>query len=165
MSMFVPDLYFDTIYDVTPNLLQMRGIRFLLLDIDNTLVTYADAVPTESVCNWLKAMYDSGVKCAFVSNNSSDRADMFAENTPCEAFANAHKPFVSSAEKAMKSLGATEADTAVIGDQIFTDILMGKRLGVFTVLVKPIDDKRDFFTRFKRVLEKPFLRLYSKRNH
>ena len=35
-------------------------------------------------------------------------------------------------------MGCTSAETAIVGDQIFTDILGGNRAGVTTLLVEPI---------------------------
>ena len=65
----------------------------------------------------------------------------------------------------MEAMGTTYADTAVLGDQIFTDVLAGKRLGLRCILVKPIKDKKSLFFFFKRLLEKPFLYLYKKKRH
>ena len=36
---FVPDIMFESALDITPELLIEKGIRAVVLDIDNTLVT------------------------------------------------------------------------------------------------------------------------------
>jgi predicted HAD superfamily phosphohydrolase YqeG len=63
----------------------------------------------------------------------------------------------------MAAMGTTCSETAVLGDQIFTDILAGKRLGLHCILVKPINDKKTPFFIIKRLLEKPFIYIYNYR--
>ena len=67
-KLLVPDLCPEHYYDVTPELVKSMGGSALLCDIDNTLVTYDDPVPTPEVLRWIENMESSGVKIAFVSN-------------------------------------------------------------------------------------------------
>ena len=67
---FIPTRIYGDIYEITPEALAGMGISALILDIDNTLVTYDDPKPTESVSKWLDAMHTAGIKTAFVSNNA-----------------------------------------------------------------------------------------------
>ncbi len=162
---FVPDHYYDTIYEVTPALLKAEGVRGLILDIDNTLVTYDDADPTPPVLRWVKEMQENGISLAFVSNNSKrERVERF--NRPFSFFAAAKsgKPGTKQVRAALKYMGISAAEACVIGDQVFTDIFAGKRLGTRSVLVKPIKDKTTLFFRFKRKLEVPVIRRYYKNN-
>ena len=73
----LPDRIFDDIYKITPDFLAKEGIRALILDIDNTLVTYDDPKPTASVREWLDSMKRAGIEAAFVSNNNADRVALF----------------------------------------------------------------------------------------
>ena len=162
---FVPDHYFDTIYEITPELLKREGIRALVLDIDNTLVTYDDPDPTPSVLRWVEEMRAAGISLAFVSNNSSrERVERF--NRPFAFFATAKsgKPGTKYVKKAIAFMGAETKTTCVVGDQVFTDIFVGKRMGTRSILVKPIKDKTTLFFRCKRKLEKPVLRRYFRIN-
>ncbi|MCQ2424976.1 MAG: YqeG family HAD IIIA-type phosphatase [Lachnospiraceae bacterium] len=162
---FVPDLYFDTIYEITPALLKREGINALVLDIDNTLVTYDDPDPTPPVLRWAEEMRAAGISLAFVSNNSSrERVERF--NRPFGFFATAKsgKPGTKYVKKAIAFMGASPETTCVVGDQVFTDIFVGKRMGTHSILVKPIKDKTTLFFRFKRKLEKPVLRRYARIN-
>ena len=76
----------------------------------------------------------------------------------------AKKPFAGGVKKAMAALGTDITNTIFIGDQILTDVWAAHNAGIKAILVPPIKDRTDLFTRFKRVLEKPFLRIYRKRN-
>ncbi len=161
--LFCPDLRFRDIYEIDPRRLAELGIKAVLLDIDNTLVTYDDPVPTEPALGWLAKLAENGIKTAFISNNERERVEKFNEKLGYPAEWKAGKPLVRKSRRAMNALGAVPGETAVIGDQIFTDIRSGKKLGVaLTVLVEPIKDKRTLFFRFKRLLEKPVKRRYAK---
>ena len=70
---FLPTGIYETIYKITPEFLRKEGITALILDIDNTLVTYDDPTPTEPVTAWLGAMHEAGISTAFVSNNHEPR--------------------------------------------------------------------------------------------
>jgi HAD superfamily phosphatase (TIGR01668 family) len=160
-----PKSFFSDIYEITPEFLKEKGIRAIVSDIDNTLVTYDDAKPTERLLEWFSAMQDAGIKIAFISNNSGERVRIFNEELGYHYFPNAKKPLIKTMLKAIDTLGEGKEHTAALGDQILTDIVAGNRAGIYTILVPPINDKRDIFTRFKRLLERPIIRKYEKRNN
>ncbi len=163
--MFVPDLYFDTVFEVTPEMLTEKGIKALILDIDNTLVPYEIPEPTEEIRAWLESMWNVGIKTAFVSNNHAPRVELFNLTLGCPAFPDSGKPLKKCCAKAIDALGVSKDEIAIIGDQVFTDVLAGRNCGLkMAILVKPIKDKTNLFFRFKRLLEKPVIRKY-KRKH
>lgn len=162
---FMPDLYLPDIYGITPGMLRKKGIHALIMDIDNTMVTYDDPEPTPRLDAWLAAMLENGIRIALVSNNSSEeRVRIFNRRLGFYATANSKKPLRAPMKKALAYLKAQPAETAVVGDQIFTDIFAGKRMGMYSILVKPIRDKTNLFFRVKRRLEAPVLRRYRKKN-
>lgn len=161
---FVPDYYFDTFDLASAEFLLSLGIRGIILDVDNTLEPYENPHPGEHVKKWLSELSSSGIRAAIVSNNNSDRINEFNKELGLFAISKAKKPLRGNIKRAMAELGTDKNSTAIMGDQIFTDILAGKRCGLAaTILVPPIKDKRDFFTRFKRWLERPILKKYRKR--
>ncbi len=161
---FMPDLYLDDIYGITPELLTKKGIKAVLLDIDNTLVTYDDPMPTESVLKWLDSLKKAGISAAFISNNHKERVELFNSELKFFATYDSRKPSGKCYRAAMAHLGTDRSNTAVIGDQVFTDVWSAKRLGLYAILVKPIKDKTSLFFRSKRALEKPILRRYAKKH-
>ena len=161
----LPTNIYKDIYEITPDALRKMGIAALILDIDNTLVTYDDPKPTEGVTEWLDTMRGAGVQIAFVSNNHAPRVATFCEGLGCYYHADAAKPSRRYMREAMAHMGTTVENTACVGDQIFTDVLAGKRTGMRAFLVPPIKDKRTLFFRAKRALEVPFLRMYHKRRN
>ena len=161
-----PDYYFERYSDVSPSFLKEHGIKTLLLDVDNTLAPYEQAVPDAEILAWLSSLSENGISYAFVSNNSSDeRIRIFNDGIGAVAFAKSGKPFAKrNIDKALLALGGQIEDAAFMGDQIFTDVCAGKFNGMKAILVPPIKDKKNLFFRFKRALEKPILNYYFKKN-
>ena len=159
----VPDLYCDDIYGITPEYIKGMGIEAVILDIDNTLVPYEIAEPTEEVRAWLNALTDNGIKVAFVSNNHAPRVEKFNETLGFPAFPDSGKPFKKACNAAMAALGSKPENTAIIGDQVFTDVLAGRNAGLKAAfLVKPIKDKTNLFFKTKRLMEVPVLKKYKR---
>ena len=159
----VPDFRFDKFSDVTLEFFINQGVKGVILDIDNTLEPYENPMPSPAVVEWLFILNNNGIKTAFVSNNNKDRVNTFNSELKIPAFPKAKKPFSKNLKRAMLEMGSDKSNTVIMGDQVFTDVLAGRMAGIKTILVPPIKDKRDIFTRFKRLLEKPILRKYDKR--
>ena len=160
---FIPDFVFDKFDDVTPDFLKEQGIRFLLIDIDNTLAPYEEPVPNERVKAWFTALAEAEIRAVLVSNNNAERVELFNGELGLPAFADCHKPSTKMLRKIIKQFDAKIEETSALGDQIFTDVWGAKMIGARAILVPPIRDKKNLFFRTKRLLEKPFLRMYRKR--
>lgn len=163
-DLLTPDYMFGHYYEVTPAFLQGIGVRALLIDIDNTLAPYEQPQPDEQIERWFCSLRESGIVAALVSNNHAPRVDEFNRTLGLLAYPDSHKPCRKTPLRAMRELGVTEAETAVLGDQLLTDVLTGKRMGLRAIAVPPIKDKTNFFFRFKRLCERPFVRRYAKRH-
>ena len=77
---FVPDMMFDSVFEIKPEMLIERNIRAVVLDIDNTLVTYGVAEPTEEVIAWIETLKSAGLHVAIASNNHEPRVALFNKN-------------------------------------------------------------------------------------
>ncbi len=160
----MPDERFATFEGADPEFLRAAGIRALLLDIDNTLEPYENPEPGEAVRAWLASLSDAGIGVAFVSNNNAERVGRFNRDLGYPAFPKARKPLGKFIRRAMRALGAKPEETALMGDQIFTDVLAAHLAGLRAYLVPPIRDKRDALTRFKRRLERPILKRWERKH-
>lgn len=128
-----------SIFDIEPAALARRGIKLLLADLDNTLVPYGVPEPTEQVRAWNRALAQAGITLFVLSNNRHPgRPERFSNALGVPFIGHAGKPKPGSFYRAMEQMGCTPAQTAIVGDQIFTDILGGSRAGVTTLLVEPI---------------------------
>ena len=161
----IPDYLFDHFYEASPEFLKSIGIKAIILDIDNTLEPYENAIPGERVLSWLKSLKDESIGCAFVSNNGRERVELFNKQLDLPAYYKAGKPFTKNVYNAMRDLSSDKSNTILMGDQIFTDVWAARNAGIRAILVPPINDKKDIFTKFKRLLEKPILKSYEKRKN
>ncbi|WP_069649456.1 YqeG family HAD IIIA-type phosphatase [Caloranaerobacter ferrireducens] len=162
MSKLLPDLYVNTIFDIDLKTLKAKGIDSIIVDIDNTLVSWETEYASEEVVDWFKRIKELGFKCCIISNNTKDRVVKFNRNLEVYAIHRAVKPRKKPFLKAIKLMNTKPSKTVVIGDQIFTDILGGNRLGAYTILVVPISKKEFFWTRIIRKLERRILRKIEK---
>ena len=161
---FVPEYKFLTFDCATAEFLTSIGAKGIILDIDNTLEPYEHPLPGDHVIRWLESLKAAGIKAAIVSNNGRERVELFNSVLSLPAYYKAKKPFKKNLKKAMQDMGTSVSDTVLMGDQVFTDVWAAHNAGLAAILVPPINDKRDVFTRFKRWLERPIIRKYEKRN-
>ena len=159
---FVPEYRFKTFDLAGAEFLSSKGVRGIILDIDNTLEPYEHPLPGEHVKIWLKSLSDVGISTAIVSNNNRERVELFNRELGMSAYYKAGKPFKRNLVRAMSDMGTDRTNTILIGDQVFTDVWAAHNAGIPAILVSPINDKRDFITRFKRLLEIPILRKYER---
>ena len=135
----IADMVCDSIYDIDIPALKAAGISLLLADLDNTLVPYGVPLPTDEVCAWNRQLKEAGITLFVLSNNRRpNRPRIFSEGLGVPYIGHAGKPAKRGFVQAMEQIGATAEQTALVGDQIFTDILGGSRAEVTTILVKPI---------------------------
>lgn len=155
LQKLVPRLSVSTIYDIDVEHLWSSGIRGIITDLDNTLVGARDPHATPELIEWLKQVQQLGFKVVIVSNNHRARVSTFAEPLSIPFIYRAKKPTNVSFHKALKLMGIGIKQTAVIGDQMLTDVLGGNRMGLFTILVQPISvTDEGFFTKVNRRIEK-----------
>lgn len=152
-----PRLFVQSIYDIDLNRLMNRGVKGLILDLDNTLVEWNQPVASQDLKDWLTAVKSYRFKTCIVSNNLSERVEQFSRHIGVMAIAKAAKPRRKAFRVAMKKMGTHHRETAVVGDQVFTDILGGNRLKLFTILVRPMNNEEFWTTRLVRRVEEAFV--------
>ena len=162
---FVPEYRFQTFDVANADFLAEIGVKGIILDIDNTLEPYENASPGEHVLVWLRSLSEKGIKAAIVSNNGKERVELFNKDICLPAYYKAKKPFKKNLILAMADMETTPEETILMGDQVFTDVWAAHNAKIPAILVPPIKDKRDIFTRFKRLLEKPIIKKYEKRKN
>lgn len=152
--MLRPDMYVSSLYKINSDKLYESGIRALLLDLDNTIIPWGATEFPGKVVGWLEGLKKKGFKLCVVSNNHVERISMLAEPLDIPFVPNAVKPRRGAFRRAIKLLGIEKDRAAVIGDQIFTDILGGNRLGLYTILVEPMARREFIGTKINRFFEK-----------
>ncbi len=156
-KLLTPDQHLDSIFEVDVDYLESLGIKGIITDMDNTLVPWNDRNITPRLAEWLAALRKRGFKLFIISNNSRDSGGRLALELDIPAIFYAIKPRKRAFRLALENMGLSPGEVAVIGDQIFTDVLGGNRLGLHTILVTPISEKEFFWTRLMRMLERLLL--------
>lgn len=152
-----PDYYYRSIQDIDFALLRERGVTTLLVDLDNTLLPRNCEVATDEACAWARHAADQGMQVCIVSNNWHDRVAALAHEIGVPIVAKALKPFPKAFRRAGAITGAAKGEVAIVGDQMFTDVLGGKLFGAVTVLVTPLSSSDLLHTKLLRRLERILL--------
>ena len=153
----LPDHKFRWLTDISPDFLKGQGKELLLLDLDNTISPYKTERPEEAVLKWADIMKSSGIKLFIVSNNRGSRPEIFSEAMGVGYIKNAKKPLTSGIEAALKINNAERSAAALVGDQIYTDVIAANSAGIMSILVEPIKFT-NVLLALRYVLELPFRR-------
>jgi len=156
-KLLTADAYINSIYDITADDLKRHGIYGLILDIDNTLVATHTKEADEKVISYIKSLNNQGIKTVIVSNARKERVELFSKPFNIEYVYKASKPLGRGFNLAIEKMGLAKEQVAIVGDQLFTDVLGGNLKGIHSILIKPIDPKEPWPIRLKRIFEKPFL--------
>ncbi|HUY11530.1 MAG TPA: YqeG family HAD IIIA-type phosphatase [Candidatus Dormibacteraeota bacterium] len=145
---------FHTLSTIPLQLFEELGVRGLILDLDNTLLGFGAAMPSEENCAWIAAARGAGLEIVLLSNNFAPRVAQIAAALGLRGIPNALKPLPVGFLRAKRALAMRSRCIAVIGDQLFTDVLGARLCGMQAVLVDPIEDRDFLLTRLFRRLER-----------
>ena len=149
-----PDAALRDVLGITPEWLAQRGLRAVILDVDNTLGAYTEREMSREMQEHLHALAQRGVAVAVVSNAAEKRVRRFAGDFPY--IARSGKPSPAALLEMARRLGAEPGQVAMVGDQLLTDIAAGECAGMVTVWVEPLSNNwaLDLFFRLRRRMEK-----------
>ncbi len=156
--MLGPNRFVPRLHDVSLAELSEAGIRGLIIDLDNTLLGFRETELAAEHLAWIAEAHDRGFLMCLVSNNFEPRARAIAGRLKIGCVPNALKPLPFGFMRALKHLGLPRSQVAVVGDQLFTDVLGAKLCGnLYTILTEPIETHDFAITRLFRALERMVL--------
>lgn len=159
---FLPRIIFKSLTDIQPAFLERRGIRLLMLDFDNTILPYTTNEPTAQTAQWLEDLCASKITVCVVSNSKKARVREFCRKMDIPCFTHARKPFSKGIRRCMQSYSLPKSACALVGDQIYTDVLGANCAGITSILVQPIC-LHNIWLKLRHVAEKPFIFLARNR--
>lgn len=162
----IPNQVCDDFTQLPPKELAQKGVRVVLADLDNTLVSYGETHPTQAVIDWKNALKEEGITLFILSNSrKKGRVDVFAQalDVPYQGWSG--KPKKKGYRRALDTLKATPDQCLMVGDQIFTDIFGATRMNIPAILVKPIHFANVGQVLRFHILETPFRHVGSKRQY
>lgn len=155
IELFIPSMVYDSIIDISFTRLKELGIGGLILDLDNTIVAWDKEDMSPEVAKWLCDIKTTDLKICILSNNRTLwRVRGIAGTLDVPFIARAGKPARKGFKQALRILDLSADKVAVVGDQLFTDVLGGNRLSMLTIWVPPLSTKEFFTTKMMRILEK-----------
>lgn len=155
-----PNLYCEKVTDISLDYLEKNNIKGILLDVDNTLLDF-DLKIVDGLEKWYEKIKNNNIKCMILSNsNKTEKIEKVANLLKIEYIKFATKPLKRGFKIAQEKLGLEPENIAVIGDQIFTDVIGANRSKMHSILVKPLAQKDLLLTRFKRPLENLVIKKY-----
>lgn len=160
-DLLFPNLFVPSLFEIPLLELKKKGIRAIIFDLDNTIIAWESENVELDVMLWIKSLKSSGFTCCIVSNNLTDRVQNIAATLEIAYIAKGYKPLSFGFKRALHKFKVPSSQVAVVGDQIFTDVLGGNYLNLYTILVSPLSKKEFFGTKFMRMLEKLILNYYK----
>lgn len=153
-ELLCPQVIVKNLYDIELHTLKDQGIKGIIFDLDNTIIPWDQPEMSPEIIQWLQGILAQGFKICLVSNNMDKRVKKIAEIFDIPFVARAYKPAKAGFKQAITTMKLSNPQVAVIGDQLFTDVLGGNRLGLYTIWVAPLTTKEFIGTKITRRLEK-----------
>ncbi|MBQ9990416.1 MAG: YqeG family HAD IIIA-type phosphatase [Lachnospiraceae bacterium] len=158
---FFPNEIHNSTYEIPFEAWHEKGYRGVIFDIDNTLVPHGADADEKSI-RLFERLRKMGFQTMLLSNNKEPRVKRFAGPVGTGYIFKAGKPSGKNYLKAMELMGTDQETTLFVGDQLFTDVWGAKRLGIYSILVRPMDPREEIQIVLKRYLEKIVLYAYEK---
>jgi HAD superfamily phosphatase (TIGR01668 family) len=155
--MLGPNRFVTRLADVPHEELEALGIGGLIVDLDNTLMGFRETELGHEHLAWVERAHDRGFRMVMVSNNFTERVTGIARQLRIPCIPNALKPLPFGVMRAVRMLEMPHERIAVVGDQLFTDVLSGKLCGLYTILTEPIEAKDFPITKIFRFFERLML--------
>ena len=153
INKILPDMYAESFYTIDEDYLLQNNINNLILDIDGTILKVDDINVPEKLIKRIKTLKNKNIKICLVSNNDENRVKIVADILSVSYLANAKKPLKIAYDKALEILRSNKENTAMIGDQMMSDIKGANENGIYSVLVKPVDKHNNLKTGTSRFLQ------------
>ncbi|HHY06580.1 MAG TPA: YqeG family HAD IIIA-type phosphatase [Clostridia bacterium] len=153
MSVFKPDLMVNSLRDINLKLHWEKGKRGIILDLDNTIVLWNVVELNTEAQSFLEEALALKYKIYLLTNASRKRTENIAQKHDLSYIAPAFKPRKNAFLRALKKMNLQKEEVLVVGDQIFTDIWGGNRVGCYTILVSPLSSREFIGTKILRLLE------------
>jgi len=158
--MLRPDAVVSTVTEVTPDFLRGCGVRAVMVDLDDTLLAAGSDLLEPLFRGWLESLRCADVPVVILSNGTQVRVARWALELDVVGLPLMGKPLGRAFAQGLAQLGTPACETAMIGDQLFTDVLGANLAGMVSILVTPLSPGRLPHTRVLRHVEKVLLKRY-----
>ncbi|MBU2703927.1 HAD superfamily phosphatase (TIGR01668 family) [Sporomusaceae bacterium BoRhaA] len=154
LRLLCPNRSEAVIYDIEPYDLQRENIVGMIVDLDNTIIPWSSLNVPDATMRWIRKLKAAGIQVCLLSNNCGPRVQKIAKILQVPFVSKARKPMIKGFRQAVQMMDLLPQQVAVVGDQIYTDILGGNRIGCYTIWVSPLSTKEFMGTKITRRLER-----------
>ena len=140
----MPKYRYKSVLDITVEDLQKMGAKAVALDIDNTICNDGKTNCIPGLSDWLKRIQSSGIKVMIISNAMPRRPKIVSEALDLPFIASAKKPKPHTLIKGAEMMGVKIHEFAMIGDQVFADVMAANNCGAIPILVDALPGKTRF---------------------
>ncbi len=158
MQKYIPDFYYKNIYEISYKKLKSKNIKTLLFDLDNTIVEAHKKVINLKARKLFQQLQADGFTVMIFSNSPKRRVQIFEKALGVKGYAMSFKPYSIGFQKVFQKNNFVKEETAIIGDQILTDIVGGNQFGIYTILVTPLSTNDFFLTKINRYRENKIIK-------
>lgn len=142
-----------SVYEIDIEFYKKNNVKFLFLDLDNTLDSYKLYHPTEKAFELKKKLLDAGITPYIISNNKGKRVSSYANDLGVEYLNSAFKPFAKRINKFLEEKHIDKNEVMMVGDQMFTDVGAGNRAKIKVILTDKIVKEDQWTTKFNRIFD------------
>ena len=164
LKRFIPFAHAQSIFEIDLNFYKKLGIKYVFVDLDNTLDSYKQATPLEPAKKLKADLEKEGIELIIVSNNRGKRVQKYSKELGVKHWSTLAKPFAVRICKIMKRLNINKDEVIMIGDQIVTDISCANGAKIKSVLTEKLVKEDQPTTRFNRLFDNPLRRKLKRKN-
>ena len=162
-KLYIPYAHAKSIYDIDVSFFKKHNVKYLFLDLDNTLDSYRQKVPTQKAIDLKDKLLKEGIEIIILSNNTGKRVSEYATKLGVKYVNSIGKPFASGIKRLLKNHNINPENVMMVGDQLITDIAAANRAKLRSIYVDKLVEEDQPTTRFNRIFEKPIRkRLFKK---
>lgn len=160
----IPTYQCESVFKINYEYLKGLNIKNLFFDLDNTLASPYVSYPSLDVEKLFNSLKQKGFNIYIISNNHQNRVSLFTFSLKVNYFYELKKPKIKRIANIIKENNINLNESAFIGDQVMTDVLMANRLNACSILVSPLTKRDQLITFFPRLLDKHYRKIINKKN-
>lgn len=161
---FIPYAHAESVFALSDDWLINHHVKYLLVDLDNTLDSYNLKKPTMKAIEFKARLDKLKIKLLVLSNNTKKRVSLYAKELKVDYLNSLTKPFIYRLKKALKKRNINIEDSLMVGDQVVTDVVAGNRIGIRVILTDKLVSEDQPTTRFNRLFDTPIRKRLAKNN-
>ncbi len=162
---FIPFAHANNIYEIPIDFYLSYGIKYLFVDLDNTLDSYRSYDPKPNAIDLFAKLNDAHITPYIISNNRGERVRTYANKIGAKYLPSTRKPFSYKIRNLMKENNISSDEVMFVGDQLITDVLAAKGAGIKVIWCDKLVKEDQFTTHINRFFEKFIKKYHKKRNN